>query len=860
MRTKASRTTTSIRLLVALITITLAACAQPFGYVADQTGNTVSVVYLPTGTYTSIPISGGPSGLAVAPGGAYFYVTAKNNNSVAFVSAATASVVNTVTVDAGPVQVAVTPNGATVYSVNQAGTVSAIDTASATVLASIPVASQPSGLAITPDGSQVLVTSLGSTTLSVISTSSNTVVATWPYRASAIAISKDGRFVYLAHPLANSISVHNPATGSVTGIISGITNPTALALAGRLLYAVNGSTNSVTAIDVSTRKAIATVPVGVQPSSVALAADGARAYVTNMQDGSVSVINTSTNTIIATLAKVAQSPAAVAVTSLMGGGAPTGLPPLPPGVVLPTLPQLTVDTTYPTVTGKSTPVHAGDDLQAALNAANCGDELVLDAGATFTGEFIVPATPCSQQILVRGPLTGLPPGVRVQQSQAHLMPTLQTNVDGYGATVLSFADGASNWYFAGINFTAATGITGVWDLIEMGGVATSLSQLPQHIVFDRVLVHGNDQMCVRGFDANAIGFALINSQVWDFSTNYQDTQDVLAYNSPGPFLISNNFLEATGENVMFGPGPSIPGIVPSDATITRNYFHKQLSWQGQPAGQPYDVKNDLEIKAAQRVFVDSNVFDVTFTSAQNEFTIMNCSLGGGVTCTDWTLTNNIFEHGPEVIVVAGSTPVTGQRVLFRNNLGIDINNSYGCCYGVFAQVAGTSNVTMDHNTVLNTPYYMRSTFFGDPPPSTDVYFTLTNNIVYGPLAANSLDQGAVLAAFPGNANISYDVFVGDWWPNNGPGLTPGSPLYPPSDSLWTPTSKAAPVAGQPACNYSNKPLPQCWPLDFAKVGFNNFKGGDYSLAPTSPYHNAASDGVDVGANVAAILAATAGVQ
>ncbi len=39
-------------------------------------------------------------------------------------------------------------------------------------------------------------------------------------------------------------------------------------------------------------------------------------------------------------------------------------------------------------------VNAGDNLQSALNNAQCGDVIQLQAGATFTGRFTVPAKNC----------------------------------------------------------------------------------------------------------------------------------------------------------------------------------------------------------------------------------------------------------------------------------------------------------------------------------------------------------------------------------------------------------------------------------------------------------------------------------
>src|SRR6266850_5459995 len=54
------------------------------------------------------------------------------------------------------------------------------------------------------------------------------------------------------------------------------------------------------------------------------------------------------------------------------------------------LPTATVDTTLPAVTGSSWSVAVGGDVQATINAAQLGDEIVLAAGATFQGPFTLP--------------------------------------------------------------------------------------------------------------------------------------------------------------------------------------------------------------------------------------------------------------------------------------------------------------------------------------------------------------------------------------------------------------------------------------------------------------------------------------
>src|SRR6516162_6744504 len=81
------------------------------------------------------------------------------------------------------------------YITNQASsTVSVIDTATDTVIATIPVGLVPVGVAVSPDGSKVYVTNALSNTVSVIDTATNTVSATIPVGISSlgVAVNPDG--------------------------------------------------------------------------------------------------------------------------------------------------------------------------------------------------------------------------------------------------------------------------------------------------------------------------------------------------------------------------------------------------------------------------------------------------------------------------------------------------------------------------------------------------------------------------------------------------------------------------------------------------------------------------------------------
>jgi len=547
--------------------------------------------------------------------------------------------------------------------------------------------------------------------------------------------------------------------------------------------------------------------------------------------------------------------------------ASTGLPALPPGVVQPARPRCTVPV-YPVVTGTSWAVHAGDNLQTVLNGVACGDEVVIDAGALFTGNYTAPYIHCpTTPVLVRSAaIASLPPGVQVQQSQASLMPTISTpNNTG----VLVFAQGSSGWYFAGINFTVAQGVQGLWNLIPLSVNATAVSQLPANITFDRVLVHGNDQMCVRGFLADAVNFALINSQVYDFIDTVQDTQAVLAYNSPGPFLIANNYLEATGENIMFGGGgtPTIAGNIPSDITVRLNNLNKLASWYHQPApcdgaGQPtcYDVKNNFECKDCQRLLVDSNVMSYAVVQGQGECAIIN--IFSGFSAFDVTFSNNLCQNAGGGISINGFATTSTARVLLRNNLMQGISPRWGNTEGGCLELAGPSlNVTIDHNTCVNTGTagVAHAIFVGDNPPSTNFGFSYTNNIAGGPIEADGDNPLMALEDFPKGSNLSYDVFVGDVWPQGCVGCIPAGDPYPAANHFFEATSTATPKGNPGPCNYPAGVSYACAFLDWSLVGFVDFAAANYELSPTSPYYNAGSDGADIGANVEALMAATAGV-
>ena len=143
------------RALLVLFTVlicTTGLFAQPYAYVANVSGYTVSVVNTANhSVVASIPVPGA-SGLAVTPDGSVLYVCAQASNAVYAISTANNSIVATIGVGSTPVQLAISPNGASVFVVNQGSNqVSVIDTASNSVVSTLGVGLRPTAVAVSPD-------------------------------------------------------------------------------------------------------------------------------------------------------------------------------------------------------------------------------------------------------------------------------------------------------------------------------------------------------------------------------------------------------------------------------------------------------------------------------------------------------------------------------------------------------------------------------------------------------------------------------------------------------------------------------------------------------------------------------------
>jgi len=376
-------------------------------------------------------------------------------------------------------------------------------------------------------------------------------------------------------------------------------------------------------------------------------------------------------------------------------------------------------------------VRKGADPQAALDAAQPGDIVSLEAGAVFRGNFVLPKKEGSDWIVVRTSASDsdLPrPGTRMSPATSVLMPKLVSPND---SPAVRTAPGAHHYRFVGVEFTAAESVTRIGSIVAFGARHARLEDVPSHLILDRCFVHGQPGAdTFQGVLLNSGAAAVVDSHVSEIHVRGQDSQAVLGYNGPGPFKLSNNYLEAAGENVMFGGAdPAIPDLVPSDIEISGNHMAKPRSWNvGDPsyAGVPWTQKAILELKNAQRVLIRGNLLENIAGEKGAALVLTPRNQGNSA---PWSVVRDVTFHDNIVRGAAVGWKAQGlddghrsqqlRRVSIRNNLWLSIGRSF------FYALGPIEDLAIEHNTALPVSYSAYHVE-GEPPMQR---FRLVRNVM-----------------------------------------------------------------------------------------------------------------------------------
>lgn len=244
-------------------------------------------------TTTGLPSGARPTALVNANG--IIYITESGRNVVGVLGGSPFAITAEVPVGTNPINLTVLPNGKKIYVVNQGdSSVTVIDTTDNSVVATIinPLASSPVWAVPSADSSHVYVVNQGSSNVTIIDATNDSVVATLAVGSSPNFATFDtqNQRVIVTNPgaetSAGSISVINadptsPLFESVSNIAVGINPRSATALAnGTRIYVANTGSHSISVINslsLTVSKTISLIssvtPADMTPSPVSIASD-----------------------------------------------------------------------------------------------------------------------------------------------------------------------------------------------------------------------------------------------------------------------------------------------------------------------------------------------------------------------------------------------------------------------------------------------------------------------------------------------------------------------------------------------------------------------------------------------------------
>jgi hypothetical protein len=380
-------------------------------------------------------------------------------------------------------------------------------------------------------------------------------------------------------------------------------------------------------------------------------------------------------------------------------------------------------------------VGGSDNLQAAINAAVCGDTLLVDPANVTNGPVVFQNCLGSLGITIQGNVVGLPPaGSRV--SPAAQMPKIILK----GSQSVS---NGGNVALIGFEITRGQGTGVTYNLINPTSAAHDL-------VFDRLYVHGNGtDDTVRGIMLHGHGISVINSYFSDFHCTAAigactDSQAIAGaigdLPTDGSYLISNNYLEAAGENILFGGGGDT--VTPCEITITGNTLHKPDSWNpADPSfvpisGHAFVVKNLFELKNACRVLFEHNTLSGSWGGfSQLGYAVLVTPKNQNNGCpackdVDITIRNNAISKTCGAMQIgfgasdAGGFPTAAERYSFHDNRFTELQfaNGYQCTHWILQ--VGSSNVpstgaVLNNVNISNNSFLLSSTGWLGPISPTD---------------------------------------------------------------------------------------------------------------------------------------------
>lgn len=655
---------------------------------------------------------------------------------------------------------------------------------------------------------------------------------------------------------------------TVTVVATQDTTPASVAITPTTLALNAGDTSQLAAV---VKNAAGDVLVGVNPSGWS-SSDQTKATVS--ASGLVTAVAAGTATITATLNALTSNGSVATVSAAGSFSGPAELPRRVPDV----------NWTTPTINGTTWTPANSDELTTAVTALAVADPtlnhaIILSLGVTYSGNWRLPnrgagsgwvyiytqekhdgTFALTPSVYTRGVTEA--PGQRVAYKDSIVKTgagckLAQVQNGGAANTpTFSFDLAAHHYWFEGIEFSLGSAVAVP---IEGGhidttgytpvnpGVPVHVADVPHHINAGHCIFRGDTVKQIRrGMYMNGSYIAARDCGAWYIWEAGADSQCFGYWNSPGALGVFNCFGESGGENVLGGgAGPDVtdrplPDDFMADVTIWNTHFTKD------PTRSGIVKKNLIEIKDTRRLLVQRCLVEHNTGEAQPGNTIPIVLINQDalpdipVDTSDIVIDTVKVYGGGAMFVLSGYQSQGANDPILRTRR-VHVKNVYGkSICGTLPEAAGTTgfyfavynnaqDILIEHATAEATGIGMALDYPPGTPASTslEIRDCLLGKGMYASISSPAGTGTAALSTAV-NPNIHNNVF------------------YAP--------------AGQTVDDANSFPAGNFY-VPITSVGFASYQTQDPgALSAGSPYHNAATDNTDIGADVSAINAMETAVR
>lgn len=404
--------------------------------------------------------------------------------------------------------------------------------------------------------------------------------------------------------------------------------------------------------------------------------------------------------------------------------------------------------------GRVIKVPPGGNVQAALERAESGDIVELEAGGVYAGQINLPLRPHTDFVTIRSSAADqLPEGTRVSPADRVHMATITSGMLGRPAVLAE--KGAHHYRFVGIEFTSAGSMFN-YGLVVLGNGEKRPENVPHNIEIDRSYFRPHKPgRSRRGIALNSADTVIRNSYIEGFAVEGEEGQGICGWSGTRNIVVENNHIEGGAQSIMFGGAdPPNAELIPTGIEVRGNTLEKPREWVGK-----YTIKTAFELKNSRRVNFVGNLIKNNWIGSAFRITVRNQDGKAPFsTIEDTVISGNVIDGAGEGINILGRDDVYPSQTLrnlkITNNLLINLGGRDMEGSGYFIQVSNGEDIEIANNTAMNRGNIV--TLHGTLP----VRFRFFNNItahgdygIHGPIDMRS---DAARAMFYGNVFVNMN--------------------------------------------------------------------------------------------------------